>query len=66
VHERLGTQKQIHARPELLLTAWPPSLSYQHTSVGEDDTMVYAISEMQGWRISECGGVAMPSFRADS
>lgn len=32
-------------------------LLHQHTSVGEDDTMAYAISEMQGWRISECGGV---------
>ncbi len=25
----------------------------QHTSSGEDDTLIYGISEMQGWRISE-------------
>jgi len=24
----------------------------QHTSAGEDDTLVYGVSEMQGWRIS--------------
>lgn len=34
--------------PSVLTSCYP-----QHTSFGEDDTLAYAISEMQGWRISE-------------
>jgi hypothetical protein len=29
----------------------------QHTSAGEDDTLVYGVSEMQGWRISTSSAV---------
>jgi len=32
-----------------------PSPLSQHTSSGEDESLVYGISEMQGWRISEFG-----------